>query len=120
MLVAVDIDGCADAYPREFQSIMSALRAAGHTVYVVTGSQGPTVTQADLDEKATYLSSLGLGESYDVLTVIGNPDGDIADKKVQYLQSVGAHALFDNSVPNLKAATKAGILALCPWGSKEK
>ena len=120
MLVAADLDGTLDAYPREFQSILSALLSRGHTVYVVTGSQGPTVTQADMDEKAAYLASIGMGAAYNMLTVIANPDGDIAEKKAKYLKSVGCEILIDNKVATCKAVTKVGILALCPWGSKEK
>ena len=118
-LFAFDVDGCVDAFPREFQSIMQALRSAGHTVQIVTGTHDVPVTQMDLDEKAQYLDSLGLGECYDRLVVISHPSGDVSQMKADYLESVGAAALFDNDVKNAQAVTGRGVLALVPWGSKQ-
>jgi dTDP-4-dehydrorhamnose reductase len=119
-LFAFDIDGCADAYPREFQAIMQALRSAGNTVQVVTGTHDSPVTQTDLDEKAQYLESLGLAECYDKLVVISHPTGDVSQMKADYLQSVGANCLFDNDLSNAASVTAAGILVLVPWGSRQK
>jgi hypothetical protein len=99
--------------------MMSALRAAGHVVEVVTGSSGDTVTPEDAASKAQLLASLGMGECYDRLVVVPGPQSEVADRKTAYLRSVEASMLIDNRKDNCKAATAAGILALCPWGSKE-
>jgi hypothetical protein len=99
--------------------MMSALHAAGHTVIVITGSDHETVAPVDVEGKAQLLASLGCGECYDTLVVLPGPEPDIADRKTAYLRSVGADILIDNRKDNCKAATNAGILALCPWGSKE-
>jgi hypothetical protein len=59
MKVAIDVDGCIDAAPRELQSLCSALIAAGHEVDVVTGNSDSPVTAQDRQEKLNYLNSLG-------------------------------------------------------------
>lgn len=122
MFVAFDLDGCVDSYPREMQSLMSALQAAGHHVEVVTGIQDKQPTQQALDEKAQYLASIGCGQCYDKLVVVNYPAGgkDVANNKVDYLVGAGCHVLVDNTIPNAKAATAAGLLALVPWGAKQK
>jgi hypothetical protein len=119
VLVAVDLDGTIDAFPRELQSMMSALRAAGHEVEVVSGANTDTVTQSDVDAKAELLASLGCGECYDRLVVLPGPESAVAERKTAYLRSVNASMLIDNRKENVKSATDAGILALLPWGSKE-
>jgi hypothetical protein len=88
-------------------------------VIVLSGSDHETVTSVDVDGKAQLLASLGVGECYDTLVVLPGPESEIADRKTAYLQSVQASMLIDNRKDNCKAATAAGILALCPWGSKE-
>lgn len=121
MFIAFDLDGVIDAYPREMQSLMSALKAAGHHVEVVTGVHDDAPSKNALDEKAQYLASIGCGECYDKLVVVAYGDSDsIAEKKVDYLAPAGCHILVDNTVENAKAATAAGILALVPWGTKQK
>ena len=119
MLIACDVDGTADAYPREMQSILQAFRAAGHTVYIVTGVTADAPGEQDAAEKAQYLASLGLGQCYDRLVVIAAPDGVVADRKARYLASIGADLVLDNNVHNARAAAGQGILALVPWNSKE-
>lgn len=122
MRVAVDIDGTIDAAPRQLQSIMSALRACGHTIIVVTGSQQAPVTETDWSQKANYLNQLGCGACWDELVVLANPSGaDLPDMKSQWLADNQVDVFIDNNVANCKAATAAGIpLVLCPWASKEK
>lgn len=121
MIVAFDLDGCIDAYPREMQSLMQSLRAAGHHVEVVTGVESSEATETTLEEKATYLASLGCGECYDRLVVVAyDPTSlEVAANKVAYLQSIGCHTLVDNTKANAQAATEAGILALVPWGARQ-
>lgn len=113
ILVAVDVDGTADAAPTIFLSLMQALRAAGHRVVVVTGSSASTVTQDELEAKATYLQNLGLGEAYDELVVIADP---APEDKAQWLKDNGADLLIDNRKATCKIAP---CLALCPWQTRE-
>lgn len=113
MLVAVDVDGTIDAAPTTFLSLMQALRAAGHRVVVVTGCSAPTVTPQDLEDKATYLQNLGLGEAYDELVVIADP---VVDAKVQWLKDNEADLLIDNRKATAKAAP---CLTLVPWATRE-
>ncbi len=123
MRVAVDIDGMVDANPREFQSLMSSLMAAGHIVSVVTGTSDGPPTQADYDNKAAYLTNLGMGQCWHDLTVISHPDGDeqLADTKTQWLVDNGVDMYVDNAIANIKAASKAGIsLCLVPWATRIK
>jgi hypothetical protein len=124
MRVAVDIDGTLDANPREMQSIMSALVAAGHIVSIVTGTSDGSVTQNDWDNKAAYVASLGCAECWSDLTVVAHGVGngnDLATQKAQWLVDNGVDVYFDNTVANIKAANKAGIkLCVLPWGSRIK
>lgn len=124
MRVGIDCDGTIDAAPRQFQSMMSALRAAGHVVTVVTGNSSPQVNAQDFAEKANYLNQLGCGECYDDLVVLAaHPAGetnDLHDRKAQWLMENHVHCFIDNSKQNCKAAVKAGVpLVLCPWASRE-
>ena len=123
MRVAVDIDGTVDANPREFQSLMSSLMAAGHIVSVVTGTSDGPPTQADYDNKAAYLTNLGMAECWHDLTVISHPGGnnDLAATKAQWCVDNGVDCLIDNTIANVKAASQAGIsLVLVPWASRIK
>jgi len=113
MLVAVDVDGCADSAPTIFLSLMQALRAAGHRVVIVTGCSAPTVTQQDVSDKATYLQNLGLGDAYDELVVIADP---VVEAKVEWLKQNNADLLIDNRKQTAKAAP---CLTLVPWQTRE-
>jgi|SRR5215472_12098444 len=116
MLCAFDLDGCIDAFPREFQSIMSALKAAGHRIVVVTGTADVAATEQVFHEKAEYLASLGCGECYDQLIVVAHPSEDVADMKADVLEDIEASVLFDNRKKNAK---KAPCLTLVPWQSRK-
>ncbi|SRR5258708_28671070 len=118
MLVAADLDGTLDAFPREFQSLLSALRAAGHTVYVVTGVTADVATPEHVAAKQQLLASLGLGQCYERLVVVAAPDGVVADRKAAYLTSVGADVLIDNNTHNAGAVAGQGILVLVPWNGR--
>ena len=121
MRVAVDVDGTLDANPRQMQSIMSALMAAGHIVSVLTGTSNTVATQADFDNKVAYLTSLGCNECWNDMTVIAHTDADLADQKAAWCATNGVDVLIDNTVANVKAANDAGVdLVLVPWASRVK
>ena len=121
MKCGFDLDNTIDANPAELQSMMSALRAAAHTVVVVTGTAEPTVTQAVWQQKADYLTSIGCGQCWDELVVASHPGGDFSDQKAQWLSENGFHLYCDSTMVNAKAANKIGIpLVLVPQGSKIK
>ena len=123
MRVAVDIDGTLDSNPRELQTMMSALTAAGHIVSVITGTSDGPPAQPDFDNKANYLTNLGCGECWHDMTVISHPGGNkqLADVKAQWCIENGVDALIDNTIANVRAASKAGVpLVLVPWASRVK
>lgn len=116
--IAVDIDGTLSAAPQQFQDILSALKACGHRISVLTGVSSNPVTQQDFDEKANFLNQLGMGQSYDDMTVISNK-GNLAKAKAQWCADNSIDVLIDNSRENCTQATSIGIpLVLCPWASR--
>ena len=123
MKVAFDIDGTIDSAPRAYQSIMSALKASGQTVVVLTGTQGDGgPTPADFEEKANYLNSLGCGSGvYDQLEVLdGSGKEKLPELKADWCAKNGVNVLFDNNKDNAKAALAAGVeLVLVPWASRQ-
>ena len=118
MVFAFDLDGTLDSYPRQLQAIMAALRRAGHTVNVVTGSPNSTVGQAEWQAKADQLTELGLADCYDELVVVAGPENSIPQRKVLYLRSVGASVLVDNAEATARFASAAGLLVLVPWATR--
>ncbi len=108
----VDIDGSLTDWPDELGELMRALLARGDDVQVLSGVKGHAVTQADLEEKTALLQSLGVSDCYTKLTVVSDPKNHVAHQKVNYMQLVGATAMVDNDKQNVKAARKAGFLAL--------
>lgn len=118
MLAVFDIDGNVDAAPTQMQGIMTALKAAGWTVEILSGVTG-VATQADFENKSNYLNSLGCGQCWDHMTVVSHPTGDVAGAKAQWLSEHGADVFIDNSKSNAKQAIKAGVpLVLVPWASR--
>jgi hypothetical protein len=122
MLVASDLDGMISANPIEMQGLLSALRAAGHSVVIITGHSGDTVTQDDWNNKLNYLNKLGCQECFDTLVVIANPPGsDLAAAKANWLSDNACSIFFDNAVANVKSASAAGVpLCLVNWANKVK
>ena len=112
---AFDIDGTIDAYPEQMRTLMTALKAAGHVVVVLTGSEDSPISATDVQEKADYLAALGVnqGAAYDRLVVVAKPH-DL--NKTQWLKANNAAALFDNAKDNAKAAP---CLVLVPWQTRE-
>ena len=119
MKVAVDLDNTIDSTPKEMQSLMTALMAAGHSVVVLTGTAEDVVTQEVWDNKHQYLNTLGCGTCWNQLTIIASPDGSGSDAKAKWCDKNGVDILIDNSNENARAATAAGVpLVLVPWASR--
>ena len=119
MKVAVDLDNTIDATPKEMQSLMTALMAAGHVVVVLTGTAEDVVTQEVWNDKNQYLNTLGCSTCWNQLTVIASPDGSGSDAKAKWCDEHGVDILIDNSKENARAATAAGVpLVLVPWASR--
>lgn len=120
MKIAVDLDNTIDANPKEFQSLMSALQAAGHRVIVLTGNSNDSAIEQDWNDKCKYLTGLGCSSCWDQLTVLAHTNaGNISDEKAKWCTDNGVDILIDNSKENAKAATKAGIpLVLVPWATR--
>lgn len=112
--VAFDLDGTLDADPVDFESLMAALKAAGHHIVVITGASTKKPTAQDYAEKAEYLSSLGMAHVYDELVVFGDPPHK---KKAKYCKTHGVNILVDNSVKNAQLASKY-CTVLLPWNNK--
>jgi HK97 family phage prohead protease len=120
--IAIDIDGTIDAAPRPLQSVMSALKANGHTVVVLTGTQNGDPTPEDFEQKANYLNSLGCGSAcYDQLEILnGTKHQDLAELKGKWCKDNGVDILIDNDKDNAKAASADGVpLVLVPWASRQ-
>jgi hypothetical protein len=111
--VAIDLDGVLDEDPAMFASMMTALRAAGHKVSVVTGCSSKKPSQTDIDEKSQLLSTLGMGHAYDQLVVIGDPPHKA---KAKWCKQNKVDALIDNDVQNANRASKY-CTVLVPWNS---
>lgn len=113
MLVAIDLDGTADAAPHVYRKLMEALRVNGHRVAVLTGGPGVLTPQVRA-EKEQYMTHLGLGDCYDQLEVFSN--AGISAAKDRWLRREGADLLIDN---RKRTARGAPCLALVPWATRE-
>jgi hypothetical protein len=117
-----DLDGTATDFPKEMGALMRGLRAEVPPVqvHILTGHKADRPTPEIAREKIALLDSLGLGDCWDKLAVVADPDNDVADKKVAYMKKVGATALVDNKKQNVKAARKAGFTAFRIGGKPTK
>lgn len=115
MNVGFDIDGTLDAFPEVLGSVMAALAAAGHHVYVLTGVEADQVTEDDVAAKQQYLMSIGC-TSWFALYVLPEPHDT---NKAQVIKEQDIKLLVDNSVANAKAAVdECAVLVL--WNAKVK
>lgn len=114
MLICFDLDQTITSAPEFYRALMGALTAAGVEVHVLSGVHHKHATQADAQEKKGLLSSMGMeqGTHYSQLTAVSGPEKKVAKGKVNYMTHAGATSLVDNSKRNVKAARKAGFLAL--------
>jgi hypothetical protein len=110
--VCFDLDDTITRAPEFYRQVMWALRSCGHKVHVLSGTHHAPATPEDLTAKAELLRSLGCASCYDELVAVSGPEDKVPENKVAYMRSVGASALIDNDKANVKAAQKAGFLAL--------
>ncbi len=94
-------------------SLMSALKAAGHTVVILTGCSAKKPTQQDVDEKTQYLQSLGLGSAWDEIVVFGDPPHKA---KAKWIKKNKVDLLVENSAENAALAEKY-CTVLVVWNS---
>lgn len=122
MHVAFDLDNTLDTFAPQMQSLMMALRTSGHVVSVMTGASEQEPTPAVIREKIEYLSSLGLGDCWDWLIVIGDPPHE---RKAELCRNGyqgkepgpgPVDILVDNSLHNARLAAPA-CLVLVPWNT---
>ena len=114
---AVDIDGVVDAFPRVLGALVSALSAAGHHVYIMTGIDEDTVSDADVEAKRGYLSSLGVGpDTYHELVVLPQPH---PANKAEALKANGCGVLVDNNRENIRAAVSEGVVGFYLYNTRE-
>jgi len=119
MKVAVDLDNTIDANPKEMQSLMAALMAAGHSVVVLTGTAEDTATKDIWDKKSQYLDELGCSNCWNSMTIVASPDGSGSKGKAKWCDDNGVDILIDNSKENAREATSAGVpLVLVPWANR--
>ena len=115
-IYAYDIDGTIDENPAGFGSQMVAQKQAGHRVVILTGCSAPKPTPQDLQDKAEYLQSLGVGDAYDQLVVFGDPPHKAKAKWCKH--NMGSDdVLYENSVKNAQLAAKYVTVCLV-WNSK--
>ena len=84
MNVAFDIDGTIDSFPQVMLGLVTALTAAGHHVYIITGIEQDKVTPTDVRNKKAFLIGLGFGPgTYKELIVLPQPH-DTVQEQPQY------------------------------------
>jgi hypothetical protein len=116
MNIGFDLDGVIDSFPRQSQTIISAMAAAGHRVFVITGYGGTGAIPPDIVQgKRTYLASLGI-TTYSDLIVVPQPN---APNKAQAIVDNGIDVFIDNDKDNIKGATANGCMSLLLWNSKQ-
>ena len=116
MTIGFDIDGTLDAFPTIIQHMMSAFKAAGDRIVILTGTDGTRVNQDQIDAKRTYLANMGVSSDlYDALIVCPDPH-DV--NKAKAVQSENILVIFDNDKANIKAAAKAGCCSFLLWNTK--
>ena len=109
-----DLNDTITATPDLMRAICRGLRDAGHEIHILTGCQQENVTPDIGAEKFAQLAQAGFkqGRDYDKVVVVSGPEKHVARNKVQYMQHVGAAGLIDDRKRNVKAARKAGFMAL--------
>ena len=120
MHVVVDLDGTIDAAPNQMQELLTALKAAGHRITVLTGSSDPNVGPQDFAEKSQYLASLGCGNCWDDMTVLGAQDDELSQAKADYCKSNGVDIVIDNDKTNAAAMSTVVPIVLVPWATRCK
>lgn len=118
MIIAFDVKGTLDAWPKQLGEVMTALKAADNQIIVLTGVSAKQVTPDDLRTAKSYLSSVGVTPAmYDRLVICPAPH---PQSKADAVKQYGIQVLFDNKKATAKKVSAEGALALVPWSTKEK
>lgn len=118
MRVACDIDGTITAAPVQFEALLTALRAAGHRVTILTGSTDSPVTQEDFDNKVKFLTGLGCVGCWDDMVVFSAEGDKLSRKKAKWCGANDIDLFIDNDEGNAMAATPLVPLVLVPWTTR--
>jgi hypothetical protein len=113
-LFAFDLDGTLTEHTAQLGAMMRSLRAGGACVVVISGHNTKVTPQVWRD-KARQLKKLGLADAYDLLVAVDGPEEAVAQRKANYLQSVGCQVLIDNSMRNARFLEDSSVVALVPW-----
>lgn len=117
--IACDIDGTITSAPYQFETLLTALRAAGHRVTILTGCSDSPVTQEDFDAKVQFLTGLGAVGCWDDMVVFGLKDKKLAKAKAQWMADNGVSIFIDNDLRNAERATPYVPLVLVPWTTRK-
>lgn len=118
MIVAFDVKGTLDAWPKQLGEIMTALKAAENEIIVLTGVTTPHVAPSDITTAKQYLLKIGITTAmYDRLVVCPAPH---PKSKAAAVKQYGIQVLIDNKEATAKKASKQGALCLVPWSTAEK
>ncbi len=124
MLVATDLNGTLDAAPGQLGPLLRALRAAGHSVVVLSGvgHDTPDDPKEAFDVKVQQMIGLDVSDCWDSMVVFSIKDGpDLAAAKATMAKTLGAALFIDNNADNAKAAVAIGIpMALVPQATRVK
>lgn len=118
--VAVDLDGTISAAPYQFETLLTAFRAAGHRVTILTGTTKPEATQDEFDKKVQFLCSLGCAEAWDDMVLFAATDKVLSKAKAKWLRDNSAGIFIDNNTHNADRAIPFVPLVLVPWASRKE
>lgn len=116
--IACDIDGTITSAPYQFESLLTALIAAGHRVTILTGTDNEA-TQEEFDKKAQFLCALGCVGCWHDMVVFSASGKALAKAKAKWLAASGVSIFIDNDLRNAQRATPYVPLVLVPWTTRK-
>lgn len=89
-----DIDGTITAAPEAYRVLMSSLRAAGHGVFVLTGTMDAEATPGHYQGRLQQLRLCGVAGYYDMLHIVTAPH---ALNKAKFCQEHQIAFMFEDA-----------------------
>jgi hypothetical protein len=121
VIVAFDVKGTLDAWPKQLGEVMTALKASGDVIYILTGISADAVAEDDETACRAYLASVGITPAmFDQLVIVPKPH---PSNKAAVCVEHHIDVLFDNKKSTAELVTEAtGGTTLCvvPWATREK